>query len=404
MIAIIAWRNVWRNKGRSLVVIGAMIIGIWAMAFGGGFMQSFLTSYIESSIRHETSNGQVHHPKFTEDYDIQFSIEDYPSILTFLQQTESVESVTTRSLVNGMISSSRQATGVKIIGVNPKEEALVTELNTLISDGAYFEGISSNPVLIGNKLAEKLKVNVKSKVVLTFQDIDGNITAGRFRVVGILKASSLAISESSAYVLKSDMNRLLNIGDNVHEIAFTTISGTDDEALANTLQAKFPNDKVESWKEISPALVFMEQWMAATLKILIIIIMSALAFGIINTMLMAVLERIRELGMLMALGMKRVKVFLMIMLETIYLATVGGPVGLLIGYATIAYLGKTGIDLTDYSKGLEAIGYDSILYPMLQPMDYMQIVIGVITTAFLASIYPAWKAIKLKPIDALHTI
>ncbi|MEZ4947245.1 MAG: FtsX-like permease family protein [Cyclobacteriaceae bacterium] len=404
MIAIIAWRNVWRNKGRSLVVIGAMIIGIWAMAFGGGFMQSFLTSYIESSIRHETSNGQVHHPKFTEDYDIQFSIEDYPSILTFLQQTESVESVTTRSLVNGMISSSRQATGVKIIGVNPKEEALVTELNTLISDGTYFEGISSNPVLIGNKLAEKLKVNMKSKVVLTFQDIDGNITAGRFRVAGILKASSLAISESSAYVLKSDMNRLLNIGDNVHEIAYTTISGTDDEALANTLQAKFPNDKVESWKEISPALVFMEQWMAATLKILIIIIMSALAFGIINTMLMAVLERIRELGMLMALGMKRVKVFLMIMLETIYLATVGGPVGLLIGYATIAYLGKTGIDLTDYSKGLEAIGYDSILYPMLQPMDYMQIVIGVITTAFLASIYPAWKAIKLKPIDALHTI
>jgi ABC-type antimicrobial peptide transport system permease subunit len=195
----------------------------------------------------------------------------------------------------------------------------------------------------------------------------------------------------------------LNIGDNVHEIAFTTISGTDDEALANTLQAKFPNDKVESWKEISPALVFMEQWMAATLKILIIIIMSALAFGIINTMLMAVLERIRELAMLMALGMNRVKVFLMIMLETIYLATVGGPVGLLIGYATIAYLGKTGIDLTDYSKGLEAIGYDSILYPMLQPMDYMQIVIGVITTAFLASIYPAWKAIKLKPIDALHT-
>lgn len=404
MIAIIAWRNVWRNKGRSLVVIGAMIIGIWAMAFGGGFMQSFLTSYIESSIRHETSNGQVHHPKFTEDYDIQFSIKDYPTILNFLHQTESVESITTRSLVNGMISSSRQATGVKIIGVNPEEEALVTELNTLIADGAYFEGISSNPVLIGNKLAEKLKVNVKSKVVLTFQDIDGNITAGRFRVAGILKASSVAINESSAYVLKSDLNRLLNIGENVHEIAYTTISGTDDEALANTLQAKFPNDKVESWKEISPALVFMEQWMAATLKILIIIIMSALAFGIINTMLMAVLERIRELGMLMALGMKRVKVFLMIMLETIYLSTVGGPLGLLIGYATISYLGKTGIDLTDYSEGLEAIGYDSILYPLLQPMDYIQIVIGVITTAFLASIYPAWKAIKLKPIDALHTI
>jgi ABC-type antimicrobial peptide transport system permease subunit len=137
---------------------------------------------------------------------------------------------------------------------------------------------------------------------------------------------------------------------------------------------------------------------------LIVIIMSALAFGIVNTMLMAVLERIRELGMLMALGMRRIKVFLMIMLETIYLSTVGGPVGLLIGYGTISYFGRTGIDLTDYSEGLEAIGYDSILYPNLLPMDYVQIVIGVVLTAFLASIYPAWKAIKLKPIDALHTI
>lgn len=385
-------------------MIGAMVIGIWALTFAGGFMQSFLTSYIQSAIKHETSNGQVHHPEFTQDFDIQYYIKDYQSILTFLKQTDAVESVTTRSLVNGMISSSRQATGVKIIGVNPVEEAQVTALNTLISEGTYFEGISTNPVLIGDKLAEKLKVSVRSKVVLTFQDIEGNITAGSFRVAGILNASSVAISESSAYVLKSDLNRLLNIGDNVHEIAYTTVTGTDDEALAKRIQTNFPNDKVESWKEISPALVFMEQMMASTLKILIIIIMSALAFGIVNTMLMAVLERIRELGMLMALGMKRTKVFLMIMFETIYLSTVGGPVGLLIGYATVSYLGKVGIDLTNYSEGLEAIGYNSILYPMLQPMDYLQIMIGVILTAFLASIYPAWKAIKLKPIDALHTI
>ena len=174
--------------------------------------------------------------------------------------------------------------------------------------------------------------------------------------------------------------------------------------MARKIQSNFKNDKVESWEEISPALVFMEQMMASMLKILIVIIMSALAFGIVNTMLMAVLERIRELGMLMALGMERSKVFLMIMFETIYLSTVGGPVGLMVGFATVSYLGKTGIDLTDYSEGLEAIGYNSILYPTLQPMDYFQIVIGVVLTAFLASIYPAWKAIKLKPIDALHTV
>jgi len=172
----------------------------------------------------------------------------------------------------------------------------------------------------------------------------------------------------------------------------------------NKIKASFPDEEVESWKDLAPELVFMQQWMSASLKVLIIIIMSALAFGIVNTMLMAVLERIRELGMLMSLGMKRIKVFLMIMFETIYLSTVGGPVGLLVGYLTIAYLGKEGIDLTNYSQGLEAIGYESVLYPTLQPLDYFQIVVGVVLTAFLASIYPAWKAIKLKPIDAQHTI
>ncbi|MEQ9593247.1 MAG: FtsX-like permease family protein [Cyclobacteriaceae bacterium] len=404
MIAIIAWRNVWRNKGRSLVVIGAMVIGIWAMAFGGGFMKSFLISYISSSIRHETSNGQIHHPEFTKDYDIKFGIQNAGAVISYLEDRPEVEAVTARSLINGMISSSRQATGVKIIGVNPDEEAKVTELNDLVGDGTYFDGISSNSVLIGEKLAEKLKVGVKSKVVLTFQDREGNITAGRFRVAGLLHASSVAINETSAFVLKTDLNRLLGLQQEVHEIAYTTVTETDDELMSKEIQKEFPNEKVESWKELSPVLVFMEQYMASILKILIVIIMSALAFGIINTMLMAVLERVRELGMLMALGMKRGKVFLMIMVETIYLSTVGGPLGLLIGYITIAYLGKSGIDLTDYSEGLEAIGYDSVLYPVLQTGDYVEIVIGVLLTAILASIYPAWKAIKLRPIDALHTI
>jgi len=132
--------------------------------------------------------------------------------------------------------------------------------------------------------------------------------------------------------------------------------------------------------------------------------MLALAFGIVNTMLMAVLERVRELGVLMALGMKRGNVFMMILVETFFLSTAGGPLGLLAGYLTISWLGERGIDLTNYSAGLESIGYESILYPTLEPVDYLQIVIGVLITAFLASLYPAWKATRYKPVEALHTI
>lgn len=404
MLATIAWRNVWRNKARSAVVIGAMVVGIWALAFGGGFFRSFLISYINESIRYETSNGQIHHPEFGQDFNIQYTINNVETILDNLENNKNVKASTSRSIVNGMIASARQATGVKIIGVDPANESRVTTLDSLVETGEYFVNVGNNPVLIGEKLSEKLKVKVKSRVVLTFQDIDGNITAGRFRIAGILHASSLAINEMSAYVRKEDLNRLLNLQNAVHEIAYTTVEGADDAAVSAHLSALFPDQKVQSWRDLSPLLVFMEQWMASSLKVLIVIIMAALAFGIINTMLMAVLERIRELGVLMALGMKRSRIFLMIMLETIFLSILGGPLGLLAGFVTISWLGKRGIDLTEYSEGLEAIGYNSVLYPALSYQDYGLIVVGVVITAFVASVYPAWKAVRFNPVEAIHTI
>lgn len=404
MLAILAWRNVWRHKGRSAVVIGAMVVGIWSLTFGAAFMNSFLLSYIETAIRHEVSNGQIHHPEFTKDFDIKFTITEPERIVDFLKKNESIAHVTHRSIVNGMIASTRQATGVRIIGVEPAEEARVTVLDSLISEGSYFEGVTGHPVLLGRRLSERLKVGLKSKVVLTFQDAEGNITAGSFRVAAILDASSTTLDEGSAFVLREDLNRLLGIGDAVHEIAYTTLPGTEDDRLASEIQAAFPNELVQSWHELSPLLVFMEQWMGAVLQMLIVIIMLALAFGIVNTMLMAVLERVREVGVMIALGTRRSRVFMMIVIETLFLSTAGGPVGLLAGYATISWLGKEGIDLSDYSEGLKSIGYESVLYPQLFASDYVTIVIGVLMTAILASLYPAWKAIRMQPVDAIRGV
>jgi ABC-type lipoprotein release transport system permease subunit len=381
-----------------------MVVGIWSLTFGGAFMNSFLLSYIQTAIRHEVSNGQIHHPQFTKDFDTRFVIAEPQHIVAFLEDNQSILNVARRSIVNGMIASTRQATGVKIVGMERAEEARVTALDSLIQEGSYFEGVAGNPVLLGKRLAEKLKVKLKSKVVLTFQDSQGNITAGSFRVAGILDATSTAIDEGSAYVLREDLNRLLGMEDAVHEIAYTTFPGTDDERLAGEIQAAFPDAMVRSWRELSPLLVFMEQWMGAILQVLIIIIMLALAFGIVNTMLMAVLERVREVGVMIALGTRRSRVFLMIMIETLFLSTVGGPVGLLAGYATISWLGKRGIDLSDYSAGLESIGYESVLYPRLFLSDYLMIVAGVLITAILASLYPAWKAIRMQPVDAIRGV
>ena len=404
MILKIAWRNVWRSKGRSTVVMGSIVVGIWALLVGSGFMNGFMVGYMNEAINFDISDIQVHQPEFKQDLDINFSIPDGKAKAADIRTWEGVKAVTTRSIVNGMIASPKKANGIQIRGIDKIHEAEVTSLDSLLIEGTYFEGIKRNPIIIGSKLAENLHTKLRAKVVLTFNDSKGNITSAAFRVAGIVKSSSLNINERYVYVLQSDLNKLLNTGSQVHEIAIITEENVDITAIVNQYAAKYPNDLIEDWKLIAPELAFMQEMYGSMLYVLMFIILTALIFGIINTMLMAVLERIKELGMLMAIGMNKIRIFLMILIETLCLAIIASPFGLLISYLTITYYRSAGVDLTNYSEGLEAFGYGSILYPYIADSTYLVVTTGVILTAFLAAIYPALKAIRLKPVEALHKI
>ncbi len=404
MILKIAWKNVWRSRGRSLVVMGAIVVGIWALLFGTGFMNGFMVSYMADIINHDVSNIQIHNPEFKNDFDIKFYIPDGDKKAEEVRNWPGVRGSTTRIIVNGMIASSRKASGVQIRGIDVQNEAIVTQLDSLISEGAYFEGIKRNPVIIGEKIAKDLKVKLRSKIVLTFNDGNGDITAGAFRVVGIVKSSSIKINGQYAFVRQEDLSKILANGNHVHEIGIVTESQVDEELLVNRYNEKYSGDLAETWRTIAPELAFMQEMYSQMLYILLVIIMTALVFGIVNTMLMAVLERMRELGMLMAIGMSKIRVFVMVLVETIYLSIVGAPVGLFVGWLTIQYYQNAGVDLTEYSEGLEAFGYSSILYPYLEMDAYVVVTIGVVITAVIGAIYPAWKAVKLNPVEALHKI
>jgi len=404
MLLKIAWRNIWRNRGRSLVVLGSIVVGIWALIAAVGFMNAFMVGYQADIINHDISNLQIHNPEFKKDQEVKYVIPEGHKKANEIRQWANVDAVTTRIIVNGMIASPKKAAGVQIRGVDLVNEAKVTRIDSLIDDGAYFEGVRRNPVLIGKKLAETLKVGVKSKVVLTFTDANNNLTSAAFRVAGIIKSSSLNLSERYAFVRQQDLNKILGLNGAVHEIAILTAPQTNDDIVASKYNKMFPDDLAETWKEIAPELSLLQEMYSSMLYVLIIIVMIALAFGIVNTMLMAVLERIRELGMLMAVGMTKIRVFTMVMLETIFIGVLGSPLGLLFGWLTINYYSNVGLDLTEYSEGLESFGYDSILYPYVGMEAYYSIVIAVVITAFVGAIYPAWKAVKLKPVEALHTI
>lgn len=404
MIFKIAWKNVWRSRGRSMVVMGSIVLGIWALLFGSGFMNGFMESHMADVINHDVSNFQVHNPDFKKDYDIKYYIPNGEIKAKEIRDWPGVKATTTRAIINGMISSSRKASGVQIRGIDIASEAEVTRLDSLICEGAYFEGIKRNPVIIGKKLAEELKVKLRSKVVLTFNDGNSDLTAAAYRVVGIVKSSSTNINEHYVYVRKEDLFKNLANGNQVHEIAVIIDSRIDEEPLVAQYNAKYSEDRAESWRDISPELSFMQEMYSQMLYVLLIIIMLALVFGIVNTMLMAVLERMRELGMLMAIGMNKLRVFVMVMVETIYLSLVGAPIGLVAGWLTIKYYQNVGVDLSNYSEGLESFGYASILHPYVSNETYIIVTISVIITAIIGALYPAWKAVKLNPVEALHKV
>ena len=404
MLLKIAWRNVWRSRGRSLVVMGSIVVGIWALIFGTGFMNGFMVGYMANIINNDVSNIQVHNPEFKTDYEVKYFIPDGKAKAEAMKTWPGVRGATTRMVVNGMIASPKKAAGVQIRGIDQVNEAIVTNLDSIITDGAYFEGVKRNPLIIGSKLAETLKVKVRSKVVLTFNNADGDITSAAFRIAGIVTSSSLNISQRYAFVRQSDLDRILIMNGQVHEIAVITDPLIDETTILDQYAAEYSGDLAESWREIAPELAFMQEMYGSMLYVLMGIIMMALVFGIVNTMLMAVLERMRELGMLMAVGMNKMRVFTMVLLETLYLGIIGAPVGLLVGWLTILYYKGVGVDLSNYSEGLEAFGYSAILYPYVQGDAYFQIAIAVMITALVGAIYPAWKAIKLRPVEALHSI
>lgn len=414
MIPIMSWRNIWRNRTRSLVVIAAIALGIWAAMFMSGFATGMVKGYLNDNIANVVSHLQIHDPNYSKEKDVKMMISDAATTANNIAKYPNVKSISVRTLVNGMIASSKEARGIQVKGIDPEEESRVSTIAEKIIEGEYLSTDKRNPILISDELAERLDVKLRSKVVLTFQDLNGEIVAAAFRVTGIFDTGNDPFDEMNIFALREDLNRLLSgtseesdiipIQSVAHEIAIILHDVKLVDMTKHSLQVSFPDVKVETYREISPDLQLYESQMESVSLIYLTVIMLALIFGIINTMLMAVLERIRELGMLMAIGMNKIRVFLMIMLETIMIGVVAAPFGLLLGTGTIAYLGKYGINLSAYSDTLQMYGMSNIIYFAVNPDIYWQVPLSVAFTAVLASLYPAWKAIRLKPVEAIRKI
>ncbi|MFC2124172.1 ABC transporter permease [Bacteroidota bacterium] len=403
MIFSIAWRNVWRNKVRSLVIMSAIALGLTAGIFATAFMVGMMHQRIDKAIKTEIAHIQIHNNDFRQSNDIKSFIPDATDVQNEIAEMEHVMGVATRTVIFSMISSAETASGVKITGIDTTNEKLVSNLHTKIVEGSYFNEKRRNPVVISKKLAEKLNVKMGSKVIITLQDLDNNITAGAFRIVGLFETLNDVFDEGVVYVINRDIQRLISFpGNAAHEIAILIDDDEFTESVQGNIKKIAGHHEVLNWKEISPEMSYLTESMAMFMYIFIIIVLLALLFGIINTMLMVVLERVKELGMLMAIGMNKLRIFRMIVLETIMLSLTGGLVGIVIGWLISKYYETNAFDLSMWSTGYRSLGYDPFVYLKIDPQYLVEITVMVIVTGIVASIYPAYKALKNDPADALR--
>ncbi len=474
MITSISWKNVWRNKNRSLIVIVAVTLGTVAGIFVAGLMKGWSDQRVNAAIYTEVAHIKVQNPEYLNNEEITLTIPEYNNVIQHLDTMTGIAAHTSRSKVVAMAATSRGNTSVNLKGINLEDEKLVSNVHEFIVDygGSFFEVTYSNPIVISDKTAEQLRIKtfrittelidslktlqipenvlavaqeyegrrfysktkfrkafegelsssearkygalitdlaknyqMRSKIVFTFTDMNGDMTYQSYRVCGIYKTSNTAFDVQNAFVLRNDLAGVAGFGpDDYHEIAaLVNLEKTTEKNAQIALSTTFSETSVMTWRELAPDAAMLADIMDVYYFIIMGIIFLALAFGIVNTMLMAIMERIKELGMLMAIGMSKKKVFWMIMLETVFLTFTGSVIGMALGALVLKITGNTGLDFSSVGEGFESVGYAAIVYPNIEINYFFGIIVLVILVGVLSSIPPARRALKLKPIDALRT-
>lgn len=403
MIIKIAFKNIWRNSLRSWTVIIAITLGI----FGGLAVISTATGLSKmrqnNAIDTYISHIQIHDTNYLQYARINDTIFQKEELISFIKLSKFTSGLSTRIKAESFIQSAGGTSGVILNGIIPSNEKNVTGIYKKLDQGNYLKNYKRKPPIIISKiLSTKLNAKINTTIQCTFLNAQGESAVCLFKVVDIYNTNNSLYDEVNAFVKMEDLKEYSQLSG-IHEIAIKIENESNVESFRSKLIQQFPNHQIDSWRGIAPELGYADKMMNLILIIFLIIIMLALAFGIINTMLMAVLERKKELGMLLSIGMNKRKVFWMIIWESIFLALISGPLGLISSYLAITTFANHGIDLSFAAKGLKSVGIESTIYPYVENRFYYIISFLVIITAILSSIYPAMRALKLNPSETLRT-
>ena len=384
-------------------MLGAITVGVWAMIFMTALMRGMVDDMLNQGIHNLPGHIQVQHPDFLDDPSVVNSMAEPTGDFEALLQGLDSKRWTTRIRVPGVIASERETRGVNLVGIDPAVEADISGLPATISDGRFFESTDDKGVIVGARLLERLETRLGKRVVVMSQDPENNIRERGFRIVGVYRAKLPELEEFNVYVARDTLQQLLRIEGNVSQVIVVGEDYRDIGPLYRQLREKAPEGlQVLPWYEIDTYLAAMFNMMDGFVLVWVIIIFLALSFGLVNTLVMAIFERVREIGLIQALGMRPSLILYQILLESTLLLLIGLGIGNALALATVKPL-ESGLDISIVAEGMAMMGASSTLYPKLTSSDMLLANSVVILLGVLTSVLPAWRAARLDPVRALNT-
>ena len=412
----LAWRNLWRNRRRTFITMAAIAFGYAMLLFVACLMAGLRWQMIQNGTCLVMSQIQIHAPGYYPNRSLQKTLggrkgTDVSALLAAVSADRRVSAVAPRVYGYALLSAAHRSAGVELMGVVPDQEPKITTLNTQIAKGSYLTARVPKGVVIGDKLASTIGIELNSQIVLLTQAADGSMGNDVYTVVGILHTGLDAVDRGLVLMTLSSLQDLLHLAPaRIHEVGIKLNNINAATKVAAALEVKLGKTlpvRVMAWPELAPELANYVQFNHGVTVVLFFIFFLVAVIGVMNTMLMAVYERTREFGMLMAVGMRPAQVIRLILTEAAGLGLASLVVGATLGVPLLWYLQAHGLDLggaTGEVVSVAGVVVGHLWYGRQDFPAYGQAALGLAATALVSALYPAWRAAQLRPTEAMRKV
>jgi ABC-type lipoprotein release transport system permease subunit len=400
-----AIRNIWRNPRRTVLTLAAIAFACLCLVFMLSFQFGCYDAMINSSVKINTGHLQVQADGYLAERDIRDAVTDTAVVSAVLNRTPGIEAWSFRANAFSLVSSSNRTMGVLVTGIDPDREKKVSTLASLVRDGSYLDSGAPMGAMIGDRLARNLGVKPGDELTVLGQGMDGSVAASVLTVRGIFSSGLEEMDRNVLVMPLADFQSVYSMGDAVHEAVVTVSSLRDVAGVKRSLIRQLAGKghlRVYDWMEILPGLLQGIQMDLVSGMIMYLILVIVVAFSIFNTFLMAILERTREFGVMMALGASPGRLMKIVLFESTAMTLIGIGLGMVLGSLVTLYFQKHGIYIEGTGDILKQYGIPDRLYPKLSPVTLFAGPTVVFVITFVSSIVPALKMRRMKLTDALN--